>query len=104
MEQVKDNGKTEQKWPREPILGVLGTNAISHLAGGGAPSSLGPKNTFLVFLPDSKAPDRQWGTAVKVELTDLQNILAGSFFLFVVMARIINTNVKQDTDIAAWKM
>lgn len=72
--------------------------------GGGAPSSLGPKNTFLVFLPDCKAPDRQWGTAVKVELTDLQNILACSFFLFVVMARIINTNVKQDTDIAAWKM
>lgn len=68
MEQVKDNGKTEQKWPREPILGVLGTNAISHLAGGGAPSSLGHKNTFLVFLPDCKAPDRQRGQQLKLNL------------------------------------
>lgn len=54
MEQVKDNGKTEQKWPREPILGILGTNAISHITGGGRHPAWGPKIPSWFSYPTAR--------------------------------------------------
>lgn len=92
-------GKTERKWHWKPILAVLGTSATSHLAGGGRYPAWCPE-----IPPWFPQPTARPLTAVKAELTDLQNISEGSFSLSVATARIINTNVKQDTDIAAWKM